>query len=472
MRVVIAGGGIGGLALAHGLRRAGIQVRVIERDIDLAATGGYRLHLAAPALRALRTLLPPVLVERLYAASAADYRGLAVRDYRARLLVCAAPAVEPGSATGPALDVDRATLRLLLADGLGDSLQLGITVTGFSAGDDGVSVRLRRSGAAGTTTTTATISSAGPGSDAIEEDADCEVLVAADGARSAVAEQLAGQATAHPTGFVGIAGWTPVEALDARARKLLTTSSVLAIGPGGAGLYAAWHDPAHDSPSRPAHQPDDRCSEGSPEAGSWCSGMGGPDARVIWGLIAVQEALRPALVPTAGDAGPEQVHAAVRASSPEQLQDAAAAVLDERRWTEPLRQVVERATLSTVGGFSFVAADPDRLAPWLAGRTTALGDAVHAVPPTGGRGAATAIEDAAALCTALVQASSGGLDTVAAVDAYEQRLRARGAVAVRESLQPLGWIRATATPAGAAAARLALPVAAAASAGARWLRRH
>ncbi|MET8683140.1 FAD-dependent monooxygenase [Streptomyces sp. NPDC004732] len=34
------------------------------------------------------------------------------------------------------------------------------------------------------------------------------------------------------------------------------------------------------------------------------------------------------------------------------------------------------------------------LAPWPAGRITALGDAVHATPPTAGKGAGAAIRDA------------------------------------------------------------------------------
>ncbi len=401
MRVVIAGGGIGGLALAQGLKRAGIEVLVAERDVDLTATGGYRLHLRAPALQALRVLLPPSLVERLYAASAADRYGIAVRDHRARLLVRAAPPASagPGRPPSPELDVDRVTLRLLLADGLGDELQLGTTVEAHTADADGVTVRLRQ---------------ATHPTEHNESAVRCDVLVAADGARSTVAAQLAGGPTATPTGFAGIAGWTSADALQGTARQVLATSSVLAVGPGGAGLYASRHDPARDSPLHPRHRQD------NPAGAPGADGVP-PEARVIWGMIALETAL-----PTGLSADP-------RSRPPEQVLAIAVAALRERGWTPPLRSLVERADPETVGAFSFLAADPNHIAPWPASRATALGDAAHAVPPTGGRGAATAIEDAADLCATLQQAATGEVTAVMAVHGYEQQLRARGAAAVRES---------------------------------------
>ncbi len=180
---------------------------------------------------------------------------------------------------------------------------------------------------------------------------------------------------------------------------------------------------------------------------------------MIWGLIAVETAL------------PAHTRADLRSRPSKQVLATAAETLRARAWTPRLRSVVDRADPATVGAFSFWAANPERIAPWPASRATALGDAVHAVPPTGGRGAATAIEDASDLCAALQQAAVGQVTTVIAVHDFEQQLRVRGAAAVRESLQPLGWIRGTATPAGAAAARLAQPIAATATAGARRLRR-
>ncbi len=138
----------------------------------------------------------------------------------------------------------------------------------------------------------------------------------------------------------------------------------------------------------------------------------------------------------------------------------AAAVLRRRHRATSLVSIVERADPDGVSGFRFAAADPTDIAPWPSTRVTALGDAVHAVPPTGGRGAATAVVDAAELCTALTAAARGEVTPVMAVHDYERRLRPRAADAVRESLQPVGWIRATATPAGSVVARAGLGLAA------------
>ena len=68
MKVAVAGAGVGGLCLAQGLLKAGLEVAVYERDQALDAGGqGYRLHLdAAPALRAC---LPPDLYELCVATS-------------------------------------------------------------------------------------------------------------------------------------------------------------------------------------------------------------------------------------------------------------------------------------------------------------------------------------------------------------------------------------------------------------------
>jgi 2-polyprenyl-6-methoxyphenol hydroxylase-like FAD-dependent oxidoreductase len=70
MQVLIAGGGVGGLGLAQGLRRAGIEVTVFERDPAIAVgQQGYRIHLNADGDAALRRCLPSGLFDLHLAAS-------------------------------------------------------------------------------------------------------------------------------------------------------------------------------------------------------------------------------------------------------------------------------------------------------------------------------------------------------------------------------------------------------------------
>jgi 2-polyprenyl-6-methoxyphenol hydroxylase-like FAD-dependent oxidoreductase len=58
--LLIAGAGIGGLTLAHGLTTAGQRLRIFERDPGPQARDqGYRLHLHGEAVAALRRCLRP-----------------------------------------------------------------------------------------------------------------------------------------------------------------------------------------------------------------------------------------------------------------------------------------------------------------------------------------------------------------------------------------------------------------------------
>jgi salicylate hydroxylase len=58
LHVLIAGGGVGGLTLAQGLKRAGVSCAVHERDPAGAPRSGYRLTMNADGGNALRACLP------------------------------------------------------------------------------------------------------------------------------------------------------------------------------------------------------------------------------------------------------------------------------------------------------------------------------------------------------------------------------------------------------------------------------
>ena len=414
MRVVVAGAGIGGLAAAQGLRRAGIDVVVVERDTDLAVTGGYRLHLAPRAVQALQGLLPPTRFEALMGSSAgARHFEAAFRDHRGRLLLRAA---EPQD--GVSLDVDRVTLRMVLADGLDGALQVGAVCTGWDVDDAGVRVHVQ-------------------GRESLEADA----LIIANGPGSGLTRELAGEATDELSGFVSITGRTPWSQVTAAGRDFLQHIPQFSVGPNGLALFTTFHDPVNGAAVR---SPLMRPVTTAPT--------------VIWGLIIQQEQL-------AAD-----VRDRLRWMDHQELVQVAGQLLRERNWHQPVRDVIDRGEAGTVSAYRLHQSDPDRLAPWQTGRVTALGDAVHAMPPTGGQGAATAILDASALVCQLTAAMRDEVTVPVALEAYEAQMRRHAAPAVRESLRPLRWIRAAATPTGAATLRLISPIAAVVAAGVRHLR--
>lgn len=410
VRTVVVGGGIGGLALAQGLIRRGTDVVVLEKDADLACTGGYKLHLGPVAMAALSQLLNPELFELLL-ASAVDTHGfrLAVRDHRCRLLTRASDGVD-----GASLDVDRVTLRLILAENLGDRLVMGRQVTGFREDHDRVIVDLHDG-----------------------HSLDADLVVGADGPSSTITATLAGTKTSHSTGLVGVAGRSLYQDLPQSSRDLLATDPMLAIGPGGCGLFATAHDPV-----------------GSPAVAAPRNLSSTTDPIAIWGLIASDD-----LLP-----------AKLNEVSPQRLVELSLEILNQRGWSPVATALLNGSITDSVGGYRLLAADPARLAPWPSGRVTALGDAVHAMPPTGGQGAATAIRDAALLTDRLDAVTQGQATIRTAVHDYEQQMRHYAEVAVRESLQPVRWIHATASPIGATLTRAVLPSLSAARAAASRIR--
>ncbi|MEO7586974.1 MAG: FAD-dependent oxidoreductase [Arachnia sp.] len=404
MRVLVVGGGIGGLACAQGLLRRGLDVTVVEQDSDLALTGGYKLHLGVPVVTALRDLLSPSSFETLLGSSVAT-RGftLAVRDARGCKLVGAS---EP--TPGLSLDVDRIALRLILALRLEERMLLGRRCCDWRVEGETVVALL---------------------DDGLEIEAD--LLVIADGAGSKLAEKLAGRPTSSFCGIIGVAGRTPWERLPQATKSLLRDEPMLAIGPGGTGVFASAHDPAGHAAVRTLR------TVGAP-----------PSPVAIWGLIAVEGALAYDRV----------------AADESAVVDAAVALLRRHHWAEEIVELLTRSQRGSVSAFRFNAADPDDLAPWRSSRITALGDAVHAMPPTGGQGAATAIMDAHHLAERIHAAARGEVTPVVAVLDYETDLRTRAAPAVRESLQPVAWIRAGGGRGGNLMYRAAVPALAAGAA--------
>ncbi|WP_157182673.1 FAD-dependent oxidoreductase [Sciscionella marina] len=180
MRVVVIGAGLGGLCLAQGLRGAGIEVQVYERDAGVQARfQGYRIGLGGPGLEALRRCLPPRLRPLLDAIGGELSGEGRVVDPGLRELG-RIPEADEG------LLFDRHVLRHLLLHGLADRVHFGKSLNRYRELSDGT---VRAEFADGST-------------------ASGDVLVGADGMGSTVRRQLLPSVEILDTGVSGVIGRT------------------------------------------------------------------------------------------------------------------------------------------------------------------------------------------------------------------------------------------------------------------------
>ena len=179
-KVVVAGGGIGGLTATIALRRAGFEVRAFERAAGLKEVGAGLL-LAANAQKALGKLSLAEAVARLGTPASAGE----IRSWRGEALA-SIPAAELEKKIGsPSAAVHRADLQALLLREVGaGTLRLGSEVRAFVQDEGGVRVLVANGS---------------------EEDAD--VLVGADGLRSRVRIELFGPADPR---YAGYTAWRAV----------------------------------------------------------------------------------------------------------------------------------------------------------------------------------------------------------------------------------------------------------------------
>jgi 2-polyprenyl-6-methoxyphenol hydroxylase-like FAD-dependent oxidoreductase len=198
MMVLIVGAGIGGLCLAQGLRKSGIDVAVYERDADpLARAQGYRFSVRDEAVAALHECLPPDLYSLFESTS-----GKADTQFRlfANETDALAELHTTRHETGGDHVVDRATLREIALRGL--DVRFGKKFTHYQLQPDGVVAYF---------------------ADGTKSAAD--VLVGADGASSHVRRQLLPDVSLVDTGARWLFGRTPGLPSNSVPRRLLTVRS-------------------------------------------------------------------------------------------------------------------------------------------------------------------------------------------------------------------------------------------------------
>lgn len=401
LKVLVIGGGIGGLALAQGLRRAGVEVAVYERDgTPTDRLQGYRIHINPAGSRALHHCLPPELFHAYLATYGQLTTGIGFFTHQLRELIWFGGNTDAADPVDSFGSVSRLSLRHVLLAGLADVVHFGKTFTHYRRSPDGqVSAHF----ADGST-------------------ASCDVLVGADGGNSRVRRQYLPHAERTETGVTGIQGkvWLSEET-RALVPARLPEGPAMIPGPGGYGMFLALHE----------FQP----------IPAEVTALVGPEATaerdyVMWGLLSNRGNLPADLEHLDG--------AQLRALALDRIAS----------WHPTLRRLVAASDLETMLLTPIRSSVP--VEPWPASTVTLLGDAIHSMPPTGGMGANTALRDAALLSRKLASVASGEVPLLQAVGDYETEMREYGFAATRSSLRNLRQQQRTENPLALAGMKIAL----------------
>ncbi|HMD22815.1 MAG TPA: FAD-dependent monooxygenase, partial [Streptosporangiaceae bacterium] len=367
LRVAVAGGGLGGLALAQGLLRAGADVTVYERNASLVTRRqGYRLHLDARAGLALDATLPPESFALFQASCAQPSRRLTVTTERLRIRreqVADNRGADPYAPATLSTSVDRQTFREVLATGLDDRIAFGHELTGYDVDAGGVHLHF-----------------------AGGQYAEADVLVGADGVGSAVRRQYLPAASPADSGARCIYGKTPLDA-DTALPAVLEDGFTAVVG-GRIGMaigVVRFRTPPQALGLTPARD------------------------YVMWAL--------------AGDRHSFGVpDTELTALDPAGLHALSAGLI--RTWHPDLRALHAAADVDQT--FAIRVRTSPAGPAWPPSRVTVLGDAIHAMSPARGSGANTALKDAALLSRLLGAAGADGADAVAAIGDYERQMREYG----------------------------------------------
>lgn len=385
-RIVIAGGGLAGLTLAHYLHRHGIAVAVYERDSGLSAReAGYRVHINSTGTSALHAALEPALWELFLATCGMPDDDMLLFDEQFN----PRPARDKAASTGTGvpteipehLAVCRSTLRRILYLGLDDVVHFGTKVTGYRTNED--------------TTITVLLADG----DTVEAD----VLIAADGINSAVRAQRLPQVRIADLGARSIAAKIPLtEENKAKLPKQLYNAFSMAYDSDHTGLTLGPLERAH--PDSPLVAQQDAAFQ--------------QEARENYALSMFNSTTRH-MMPDA----------ALFSAGQAELKDYVVQRLSG--WHPDLVEIVQLWDTATVQALAIRSSVP--IDAWEPSAVTVMGDAIHAMSPAAGIGANTALRDAHVLGDRLLAAAKDETTLIDGIGAYEHAMREYAYQAVRKS---------------------------------------
>jgi salicylate hydroxylase len=337
IRVLVIGGGIGGLCLTQGLRQAGVDVTVYERTRTRTDwLQGYRIHINPSGSRALHDCLPPAAWQRFLATVSASGGGFGfVTEQLRDLLRFTASEILPSPDRH--FGASRIGLRDALLTGLDDDvLKLGAEFERYSVAPDGRVTAHFTDGSSATG----------------------DLLVGADGANSRVRRQMLPHAQRIDTGVLAIAGKHRLPAPD--LPRVLTDDTNLVLPSRRGSLFTSvWHP--------------DRALVTTPNP-SESFLLDRSTAYAIWGFSDQTASFPPGVESLAGG-------------------DLRRLVLDRTTgWAPALRDLIAGSDPDTINAIRVRSAT--KVDAWPTGPVTLLGDAIHNMTPMAGIGANTALRDA------------------------------------------------------------------------------
>lgn len=394
-RVLIIGAGTGGMCLAHGLQRAGIDVSVFERDRTRTdGLHGYRVGIDPDGSRALHSCLSPDLYDTFVAtcARAPRYFNMVTEQFDELLSL---PLRQPDDPVESEKSVSRMTLRQILLTGTDDIVHFDKTFTHYERHPDG---SLTAHFADGTSATG-------------------DLLVGADGTSSRVRQQYLPQARLEDSGIIAVAGKLPLTSETARLvpEKVFYGISMV-MAPHGAScilhvMEFPWQRDRKELKSE----------------------VGETDAALIsrWPGL---------LFDNTNDYINWGYAAAARRFPADALQQRGTELVElvsemTTDWHPNLRRLIHLPDPSTCFPVNIRTSVP--IPQWPSGNVTLIGDAVHTMTPGRGVGANTALRDASLLCANLISVRDGRMSLLHAVRDYETQMIDYGFKAVVKSREQM-----------------------------------
>lgn len=390
MTVLIIGAGMGGLCLAQMLKKNGVNVQVFERDASASARlQGYRLHLDADGISAIKESLTEKLYQLFELTSTNPLPYTTILDtglkLNRRFPIDNYSKTEHHVETGIAkhLNVNRSTVREILLMGLDDICHFGAKLDHYETDENGVTAFFENG---------RTVKG--------------DVLIGADGAGSVVRKQRAPEAKFMDSGARAIYGRIKID----EARMVLPGLCI-------ADIFTA----ASDS------------------------------SKLILGVGPVIFPMRPELAAQSIEIDKilNQQHDYVgcivsgrkeffgtddtelRKKTSDELQQLAADLLSD--WPSEASSVPAAGEKGSFFYIEMNSSIPFSLEPHQ--NVTLLGDAIHAMTPSLGRGANVALRDARILGEELIKVANENKELAVSLKEYEAEMIQYGFNVVRHSAE-------------------------------------